>query len=500
MPAIHSSIIRVRVASFCLLLAGTGVLMAAPELDQNAIDRRFGSMSGRAVLAFDQGGDWADEGFAVGEQSDGKLVVAGRVALAGGRSGIGVSRVLRNGQADSAFGNQARFVYVPDANVSSGAYALAVQSDDKVVIAGWITGPSFQGQDFLVIRLNANGSLDTGFGASGRTVISFDRGGNFSDWATAVAIQDDGRIVVAGNVQRAGTNDRDIGIARLSGSGLFDMSFGSSGTQIVAPDHGGGDDDRASSVAIQDDGKVLVGGWSTTQDRGKDMLLIRLTANGAEDVAFGAHQGHQLVHLPIGSCLDDEAAVLKVVEWPQFVPAGTQRRYMLAGSTCRDVSGSANDWDYAVARLLENGSFDTTLSGQGWRAVAMDLGGINRDMGTGLVFHSDTLYSLVGPPSHFLVGGFALDTRPPGDRGYQFGVRMVRWNGDTEERFGAEGKIYVDFDLGGNNHDLANGMIKTSDRQLVMAGTIKRLQGNDTDFGITRIILDRIFAGSQDND
>ncbi len=478
-------------------------LSAAPDPEQRMIDKRFGS-NGRSWAAMDApGGDMRDDGYAAGEQSDGRVVVAGTVALPGGRTGVGVARFTREGQADVAFGSFGRFMLDLGGSNASGGLAVAIQSDDRIVVAGWISGPAHQGENFLVLRLEPNGSLDTSFGLSGRTAVSFDHGGNMNDWATAMAIQPDGKIVVVGNVQRGGVNDRDIGVLRLNPSGGADTSFGTNGKTTIVIDRGGGDDAQATGMDLQSDGKILIGGWVSTASNGRDMMALRLLADGSRDTGFGpGSDGLVQINLALSACPDDEAADIKAVSWTQLVPnPATQRRVLLAGSTCLNNNNGNDDWDFAVVRLTDNGAMDTSFNGEGYRSLPIDLGGANRDIATSLItVRLSSLLPGLFPPSHILVGGYAHDTRTPGDRGFQMAFRMMAWSGSNNDAFGPNGRGYVDFDLGANNDDYVNDLIMTSNGTVVAAGTVRRATGNDHDFAATRIVIDRIYAGDQEND
>lgn len=124
----------------------------------------------------------------------------------------------------------------------------------------------------------------------------------------------------------------------------------------------------------------------------------------------------------------------------------------------------------------------------------MDLGGRNRDVTTGVVaYRTVSLLSPLFAPAHIVVSGMALDTRPPGDRGNLMAVQLIRSDGTRESHFGLAGKGYVDFDAGGSNSDDSNGMTFTASGQVMLIGTTER-GGTDTDFLVSKIIHDRVFA------
>src|ERR1035437_4224281 len=126
--------------------------------------------------------------------------------------------------------------------------SVAIQSDGKIVVAG----VSFNGSnnDISVVRYNSDGTLDNGFGSVGKVTTSI---GSFNDAGYSVAIQSDGKIVVAG-VSSNGNNN-DIAVVRYNSDGTLDSGFGTGGkvTTVI-----GGSDDAGYSVAIQSDGKIVV--------------------------------------------------------------------------------------------------------------------------------------------------------------------------------------------------------------------------------------------------
>src|SRR5205823_1660150 len=129
-----------------------------------------------------------------------------------------------DGSLDSSFGNNG--LVITDFGFDSQAFALAVQTDGKIVVAGYtFTGGSQY--DFALARYNTDGSLDTTFGTNGEVVTDFGTGG---DEALAVVIDADGKIVVAGYTF-TGDSQYDFALARYNADGSLDTSFG--------PDHDG---------------------------------------------------------------------------------------------------------------------------------------------------------------------------------------------------------------------------------------------------------------------
>ena len=134
------------------------------------------------------------------------------------------------------------------------AYAVALQTDGKIVVAG--SASSNTGKDFALARYNTNGSLDAGFGTGGKATTDF---ASDNDDAHGMAIQSDGRILAAGSVNSANPAYSDFGLVRYNADGSLDAAFGVGGR--VTTDFSG-NEDRASGVAVQSDGEIVAAGYA----------------------------------------------------------------------------------------------------------------------------------------------------------------------------------------------------------------------------------------------
>jgi uncharacterized delta-60 repeat protein len=188
-------------------------------------------------------------------QSNGAILVSGVLALGGdptlGHGGL--ARYDGNGIPDSSFGSGGKLT-LP--NVALGD-ALAVQGDAKIVVAGSaVIGGAFQ---FALMRLSASGSPDGTFGSGGLVTTGFT---TQDDFGRAVAIQADGRIVVAG--QSSNKSNSDFAVARYGTNGALDASFGTGGKLTI---DFFGSFDGAENVAVQSDGKIVVSGFARNGTR-----------------------------------------------------------------------------------------------------------------------------------------------------------------------------------------------------------------------------------------
>ncbi|MBI4336543.1 MAG: IPTL-CTERM sorting domain-containing protein [Chloroflexi bacterium] len=248
-----------------IVVAGTSSINDFTLARYNAdgsLDLSFGT---GGKVSTDLGGD--DRGHSIAIQGDGRIVVAG-VSNTGGTYDFALARYNADGTLDTSFGAGGKVA--TDFGGDDGGYSVAVQGDGKIVVAGYsYTGGTL---NFALARYNASGSLDASFGTGGKVATDF--GGH--DYGRSVAIQGDGRIVVAGYSNTGGT--LNFALARYNASGSLDASFGTGGK--VATDFGGYDYGR--SVAIQGDGRIVVAGAASS-----NFAVARYNANGSLDASFG---------------------------------------------------------------------------------------------------------------------------------------------------------------------------------------------------------------------
>jgi uncharacterized delta-60 repeat protein len=169
---------------------------------------------------------------------------------------------------------------------------VARQADGKVVVAGQsgVTQPALRrGGDFALARYNVDGSLDRRFSEDGRVIISFSDG---ADGASAVAVQRDGKIVVAGSISRGRPTaglPSEIGVARLHPDGSLDRSFSGDGRVLVRI----GGWASASDMALSGAGNVEIAGSASRRNGSGGIALARLNSDGSLDESF-SRDGKQI--------------------------------------------------------------------------------------------------------------------------------------------------------------------------------------------------------------
>jgi uncharacterized delta-60 repeat protein len=272
-------------------------------------------------------------------QSDGKIVAAGWSYDNTFLNNFGLARYNSDGQLDTSFGT-AGIVTTSMGAQSSGAEEIKIQSDGKIVVAGYSETASIT--SFALARYNSDGSLDTSFGTGGKTTTSIE--GN-NEYANSLVIQSDGKIIAAGySLNQTGTrNDNDFALVRYNTNGSLDTSFGTGGkvTTAIGPGY-----DNINTIAIQGDGKIVAAGYSDNINGiYADFALVRYNTNGSLDTSFGTG-GKVTNEIDPG---DGSEAFSIVVQ--------NDQKLVLAGSS---FAGGGNSI-IAVARYNVDGSLDTSF-------------------------------------------------------------------------------------------------------------------------------------------
>jgi uncharacterized delta-60 repeat protein len=226
-------------------------------------------------------------------QADGRIVLLGTTVVNGVNHDYLVARLDTDGSYDACFGDVTcedgglLIQPEPPADLPAvDAYALALAPDGRIVIAGTAAGMMGTG-DMVAIRLLPTGDVDVGFGNGGHRLVAFNQGGTNADIATAVTVDGNNDIILAGTV-RTQFNTL-IGIARMDANGNPAAGFGNGGRVVeffddVSERH------LAARVLLQQDGKLLVSGHTDEAGNGPafgNCGILRLRSDGQLDPIFG---------------------------------------------------------------------------------------------------------------------------------------------------------------------------------------------------------------------
>ncbi len=215
---------------------------------------------------------------AIISQNDGKILVIGHYYYnpTGGTIRFAILRLNTDGSGDTSFGTGG-YVYGdltdPDLNIGTyldNAYCATLQSDGKILVGG-MTSSSLSVSDWALVRLNTDGSMDNTFGTNGVAIANISPAGN--EDPRSIAVQSDGKIVVAGST--GNNSGRDIALVRFNSNGSLDNTFDGDG-KVITPVGSG--EDWGYSVALQSDGKIVVAGL--TIGTKSDFVLMRYNGGG----------------------------------------------------------------------------------------------------------------------------------------------------------------------------------------------------------------------------
>jgi uncharacterized delta-60 repeat protein len=314
-----------------------------------ALDPSFGS---RGLVITDLPGSF-ETPYAVALQADGKIVVGGH-AMCPRAMCFGLVRYRSDGSVDTSFG-EGGLVRTMFPQCGCTIHGLAIQRDRKIVAVGQRFRYGDAQDDWLiaVARYLPDGRRDTSFSRDG--LLSLDPGYG-DDSAAAVAIQADGKIVVAGVVAHVYRTEADFAVVRLRRNGTLDRTFSRDGLATV--NLAGKREDIAWSLAIQRDGRIVVAGGSGIGVRAEDprFAFVRLNRNGTLDRRFGK----RLVRPgPSGG-------------YARAILVARDGRILVGGRVFDDADHDASAW--ALTRLLPSGRLDRSFGAAGW---------VRSDFGTG---------------------------------------------------------------------------------------------------------------------
>lgn len=374
-------------------------------------------------------------------QSDGKIVAAGTRTLSNFSEDFIAIRYASDGSLDTDFGTNGKTT-IDFGQREDTANAVALQSNGKIILAG----ATFSGQnatDFAIARLNADGTLDTDFDEDGRAQLEIDV---FEDAIHALIIDSNGKILVAGST-RSSSTDSEFALARFNTDGSLDTTFGNNGTVTLDFNL---EEDTAHTLAIDPFGNIFVAGASGT-GLDSDIALAKLSRSGQLDTSFGT-QGKVTTNLGNREDIAYDMAI------------DNNGKILIAGVTQSATFGS----DIALLRYTAGGSLDTTFNEDG--VVLTDVND-RTDVALALAVQSDNKI-LVAGNSH--VNGLDDDTV------------LIRYesDGDLDTTFNFDGIVLTSFT---NNEDIATDIAIQSDDKIVTAG-VAADELNSATFALARYL------------
>lgn len=317
---------------FALILL---ILSMAATAQSGTLDPGF---SGDGIATLDGGANGFDLAYAGTLQPDGKILVAGWTN-ATPKASCMVARYLTDGTLDASFGNNGRMIAgIP--GLSCRSTALALQQDGKILAAG--ASDNGTNYDFVVLRMLPDGTPDSSFSEDGWATIDF---GTSFELAYAVAAQPDGKVILAGRI--ADGSFANFAMGRLLANGQPDLGFGDQG--MVSTDFR--EEDSANAIALQDDGKIILGGFSSVSANG-DFALARYNRDGSLDKEFGT--GGKVLTDLAGQNESDYITSMFLLSDGRILTAGNANNNNLEFTS-----------DAGIVRYMPNGQSDLSFGSNG---------------------------------------------------------------------------------------------------------------------------------------
>ena len=415
------------------------------------------------TTAIGQGDDWGQK---VALQSDGRIVVSGYFDRpAPERKDMAAVRYTSNLRLDTSFGGDG--ITTMDIWGDDEAEGIAVQSNGKIVLAGRSNSGGAMGccDEVGTTRFDTDGSPDTAGYGSPFGHVSTNLGTSW-DLGRAVAIQADGKIVVAGYIDDDSVvpfHYWDIGLVRYNVDGTLDTSFNPGGAYGLPPNTPGAvvtsvgpDSDYGNAVLIQPDGKIVVGAatWNGTD---WDWALLRFNGDGSLDTASFNPTGAfgDAPNTPGMVAFDHRGGE----DWGAAITRQTDGKIVFVGS-----SHSGTDLDFAVARLEANGDLDGSF-GTG--------GVVFTPIGPG---HENAESVAVQPDGRIVVAGHSSN-------GTDLDFAVVRYTsaGALDASFGSGGIVTTPI---GPGDDQGLGVVLQPDGKILVSGNSSN--GSDLDYALVR--------------
>lgn len=389
------------------------------------LDPTFG-INGKVTLDFLSEVDEAKD---IAVQADGKILVAGRCNI-NFINKYALVRYNLDGTLDNSFSDDGiATVQFGNSNINYGE-CMALQSNGKIVVAG--STFSGNGYELGLVRFNTDGSLDNTFSGDGLFTYS----GGTNVFCDAIAIEQDGSIIVAGASGLLGIGNQ-ITLLRVLSNGTVDTNFGGTGLAIAEV----GNESGALGVVIQSDGKIAVAG-RVSDGTYNNTVIVRFLSSGFLDNSFS---GDGILAVSLAE-YDDYATGILQLNNGKLV-----------------VSGISNT-EFTILQLNSNGSFNNAFSSDG--IVATDMSNSFDELHD-LAIDNEGNISAVGHSGYNI---------------YDIAVLRYLPDGTLDNLFSLDGKTTIDFS---GTYDYAYAVALQLDGKILVAGTTDN-NGN-VDFAIARL-------------
>lgn len=414
----------------------TVLLLSCQGSKPRGLDTTFGT-GGKTTTAI---GLADDDAFAAFLQSDGKIVVAGRT-FSSGQSDFALARYDTKGILDASFGTNGK-VTTDFSGANDVAYATLVLPDGSILAGGTAGGGAASLMAFA--KYTSAGILDPSFDNDGKLSVPI---GESQDEVRAMAIQSDGSIVAAG-FSKSPLNF-DIAVVRFTRALSLDTSFDNDGKKTLAPGSG---DDKAFSIALQSDGKIVVSGSSVSNSI-TQFVVARLNASGEPDTSFGQGSGYQTVSSSFSPLTQETATGVSVLADGSLVLSGT--------------SDDGKSQQILAVRVGPSGVLFSDFDNDGKR--------LTRYSSDSSSISSRVSAQMIQPDGDIVVVGTHAASS-----GKDFGIFRFTNSGNSDAAFGTDGSQTLDF----GSQDEATALALGGSSAIYVVG--RAYNGSNYDFAVAK--------------
>lgn len=389
------------------------------------IDSTFGN-KGIVLTSTGNGNDVANS---VAFQNDGKIIVAGN-----NNNDIVLVRYNIDGKIDNTFGNNGIEVTNLGGSTDIGA-SLVILPDNKIIVGGY--SGNYPKYYFALARFNSYGKLDSSFGENGKTITSI---GTISDAGRSIALQSDGKIIVAGYSNSS--SNSIFALIRYNDDGSLDSSFDSDGKVTTTI---GIANSIIRTIAIQSDEKIIVSGYSYSKSSfDYEVVVARYNKNGSLDNSFGN-----------GGIITTDN--LNGNDYGESILIQKDKKILVAGYSFTGF--------VSLIRYNPNGSIDNAFSNNGKFSFQF-----------GAIYQND-FSSTLQDDGKIIVCGFSNRN----NTNSSFSMIRINTLGLIDNSFGIDGIVVTKIGIG---NDVATSVILQKDGKIVLAG--KSFNGKDYDIALVR--------------
>jgi uncharacterized delta-60 repeat protein len=429
---------------------GLPIDFAVAELNQDGgLNARFGT-GGETLIGFGSISFANLTNLAV--LHDGTIVLGGTVGdLNTGRIEFAVAELTPDGALRSSFGTGGEMLIDFGPNTVANLTSFVVQDDGAIVLEGNVFNFATRQNSWAVTKLTRDGSLDSGFGTGGTTFVDF--GANTTFFPVNLVVQHDGTIVIGGTVEDFSTFSEDLGVAELTPGGSLKSSFGNGGETLVS--FGPNALPGLNNLVAEDDGTIVLGASVFFFTGQFDFAVAELTPAGSLNAGFGTG-GETLVDFGANS---QPFLNTMVVEHDGTI--------ILGGLIGNALTGEA---DFGVVELTRDGSLNPGF-GSGGKAF-VDFGPNTDANLTSIVVRGDGTLVLAGTVFNFITGQS------------DFAVAELTRNGSLDSGFGTGGETTIDF---GPQFLNPPNLIVLGDGTIVLGGSVFNSTTNQEDFAVVEL-------------